>query len=127
MWTDKWVGLPYRERGRGPDAYDCLGLVIAIWRERFGAEPPDPMISRLGSLRQRVVRQAVGELTRVETAREGDVLLFFMAGGSFHTGYALNDRDMLHLETDTARSCIERFRSPFWAGKLEGIYRYEPA
>lgn len=130
MWVNKWVGLPYQERGRGPDAYDCLGLVIAVWRERFGAEPPDPMISRTGSLRERVVRDAVGQvgdLRRVESAREGDLLLFYMAGGSYHVGYALDDKDMLHLESERLTSCIERWRSPFWLGKLEGVYRYEPA
>lgn len=38
---DDFVGLPYREGARGPDAYDCYGLVAAIFRGLRGIELPD--------------------------------------------------------------------------------------
>jgi len=124
MWTDAWVGLPYAEFGRGPKVYDCLGLYLAVYHERFGVDLPDPMISRFGSARPATTGAALGDYHRVDAAREGDALLFTMAGRSMHVGYALNARDMLHLETDQARSCVERWNSTRWRGKLEGIYRY---
>ena len=34
MWTDAWIGIPYQDLGRGPDAYDCLGLFLAVQRVR---------------------------------------------------------------------------------------------
>lgn len=39
-WND-YIGLPYREAARGPDAYDCYGLVAAVFRAARGVELPD--------------------------------------------------------------------------------------
>lgn len=41
MTLDDFVGLPYREGARGPDAYDCYGLVAAVFRAIRGVELPD--------------------------------------------------------------------------------------
>lgn len=41
MTLDDFVGLPYREGARGPDAYDCYGLVAAVFRAVHGVELPD--------------------------------------------------------------------------------------
>ena len=41
MTLDDFVGLPYREGARGPDAYDCYGLVAAVLRAMRGVELPD--------------------------------------------------------------------------------------
>ena len=125
MWTDQWIGIPYRELGRGPEAYDCLGLFLAVYRDRFGVEIPDPAYSRRDSLRRARVWSRIGDLGRaVDRPQEGDALLFLMGGRSLHIGYALDHKDMLHLETDAARSCVERWRLDRWQTKLEGIYRY---
>lgn len=41
MTFDDFVGLPYREGARGPDAYDCYGLVAAVFRALRGVSLPD--------------------------------------------------------------------------------------
>lgn len=41
MNVDLFVGLPYREGARGPDAYDCYGLVAAVLKAARGVELPD--------------------------------------------------------------------------------------
>lgn len=41
MTINDFVGLPYREAARGPDAYDCYGLVMAVFRVLRGVELPD--------------------------------------------------------------------------------------
>lgn len=28
----KWLGTPYRQKGRGPDGLDCIGLLVVIGR-----------------------------------------------------------------------------------------------
>lgn len=35
-----WVGLPWTDRGRGPDGYDCWGLLRAAFRQGTGIELP---------------------------------------------------------------------------------------
>lgn len=39
-----YLGLPFRDGGRGPDAYDCWGLVKAVYRD-FGLEVKDYIVS----------------------------------------------------------------------------------
>ncbi|GGG77496.1 hypothetical protein GCM10011415_28000 [Salipiger pallidus] len=122
MWTDDWIGLPYAERGRGPEAFDCLGLWLALQQLRFGREIPDPDCTMQAALRQSVVDEFRPRFERVEIAEEGDALLFLSAGRPLHLGYALNNRDMLHIEAHSG-SRVDCWRSMRWNGKLEGIYR----
>lgn len=124
MWSDDWIGVPYAERGRGPIAYDCLGLFLALHRARFDRVLPDPACSMRDAVRNETVEALRPRYERVSHAREGDALLFRMAGRPLHLGFALDDQDMLHTLDDAEHSSrIERFRSASWLGKLEGIYR----
>ncbi|MGO4154335.1 NlpC/P60 family protein [Cupriavidus sp. YAF13] len=38
---NRYVELPYCSGGRGPDAFDCWGLLIFVQRAHFGREMPD--------------------------------------------------------------------------------------
>lgn len=40
-WAAALIGRPYRERGHGPDAFDCWGLLQFAWRMRLGIDVPD--------------------------------------------------------------------------------------
>lgn len=39
-WWSGYVGLPFESRGRGPHAYDCWGLVRAVYLDRLGVDLP---------------------------------------------------------------------------------------
>ena len=41
MNINQYIGLPYREGARGPDAYDCYGLVAEVYRACRGIQLPD--------------------------------------------------------------------------------------
>lgn len=41
MNWDRYIGLPYAEGARGPEAYDCYGLVAAVFRAARGVVLPD--------------------------------------------------------------------------------------
>ena len=40
--VDELLGKPFRLGARGPDAFDCFGLVGWLYREVYGIEIPDP-------------------------------------------------------------------------------------
>ena len=63
------------------------------------------------------------DVIRVAQAQEGDALLFYAHGRPLHLGFALNNQDMLHIDS-IAGSRVERWRAAAWLGKLEGIYRF---
>jgi cell wall-associated NlpC family hydrolase len=41
MNLNQYIGLPYCEGARGPDAFDCYGLVAAVYRDVRGIVLPD--------------------------------------------------------------------------------------
>lgn len=40
-WAIGLIGRPYVALARGPDAFDCWGLCVYVWREQFGLAVPD--------------------------------------------------------------------------------------
>lgn len=40
MWVSDFVGKPFEDGARGPDAYDCWGLVRAVYAEMLGIDLP---------------------------------------------------------------------------------------
>lgn len=40
-WAAKYIGKPWRPAARGPEAFDCWGLVMAVYRECLGIELPE--------------------------------------------------------------------------------------
>ena len=123
MWTDRWVGLPFRHGGRGPEAFDCLGLFLALMRERLGLVLPDPQVPLATDTHAPELAGLVdcGRIA-AEPYREGDAALFRAADG-LHVGFILNDRDMLHMEYGQIGSCIAPWRHGKWSGRLIEVYR----
>lgn len=123
MFPSDWVGLPYARLGRGP-GFDCLGLFLALQRERHGRAIPDPLCTPLTAVRDGAIDTMRPLFRRVDRPREGDALLFHVRGAVLHVGYALDARDMLHVQTDPG-SVIERWTAARWASRLEGVYRWD--
>ncbi len=40
-WAVPYIGLPWVRGARGPDAYDCWGLLVHLYRSRYKTELPD--------------------------------------------------------------------------------------
>ena len=66
MWTDDWIGIPYQERGRGPE-YDCLGLFVALQRDRHGRAIFDPACSMKSAALQRLADRVAGQVETSST------------------------------------------------------------
>lgn len=124
MWTDDWVGLPHEPLGRGPDAYDCLGLFLALQRERHGRALFDPLCRIDEAARARLSNRYRPEWQRVGAAVEGAAVLFLVRGQALHVGYALGPNLMLHSSGEAGQSIVEDFTSSAWGARLEGIYVY---
>lgn len=81
------IGLPWRERGAGPDAYDCWGLAVHVQRELFNRDLPfsDALVEDGQALREIIETIRGSELQRlwqpVETPAHGDLVI--MAQGVF--------------------------------------------
>lgn len=102
------IGKPYVEHGRGPDGYDCYGVVIEFYG-RAGIRFPDAFYS--GPEREGLadeVREAVmhGLPARRIDGPEYGCLVELELGGSPHVGVYLDGGRFFHA-TRNAGVCVQ--------------------
>ena len=102
MNVNDFIGLPYREGARGPDAYDCYGLVAAVLRAAHGVELPDWYADTPGPQgASRAISAALageaagGRSVKVETPADYDIAVVGSATRPHHVGVVL-DGGVLH-------------------------------
>ena len=105
------IGKPYKEKGRGPDGYDCYGLCIEVCK-RFGTALPE-MSDMLESLFLPVSQPIPGDLVLVTNV------------GEKHAGVMIDDTLFLQVVATGRRGvhCM-RIDHPWVSGRIEGYYRY---
>ncbi|MDN5938754.1 MAG: C40 family peptidase [Salinisphaera sp.] len=134
-WASSYIGTPYADRGRGP-AYDCWGLVWAVYRDVFGIGIPsygdDYPASIAGADIQTLIdreclawrEQPLAQTGPLPAYAEGDVVILRMLGKRMHCGLCLADGRFLHVMVG-CRAVIERLDSPLWRKRIAGVYRHE--
>lgn len=120
MTIDDLIGKPYKIGARGPDAYDCAGLVVELLRRRnIHLGIPDTPTTGDAQLlvMTRILRT---RWVDVEQPYRGCVVLF--DGG--HVGVMLDLYRFIHCAADVGQVCIERIDSPLWRKRFMGYYEY---
>ena len=121
----KYIGIPYKVKGRTMDAIDCYGLVIKFYEDIFNIHLPDygRSIDDNPDAVSRTVIDSRGEWTRVENPQFGDVAIFNIAGKPIHIGLFIGGDDFLHC-LHGRNSCIENLQNLSWKRRLDGFYRW---
>jgi len=103
---DDLIGKPYKENGRGPDGYDCYGLVLTVCH-RLGIDLPD---------RQELLKVP---FEKVEIKQHGDIVFI----PPDHVGVMENKNMMLQV---MIRHPVHRMKinHPWVKDRIEGFYRY---
>lgn len=129
-WTERWTAKRYAEGGTGPDAYDCVGIVVAVLEREFGvleaAERPVP--TSAAELHAEIGRRTGqrGPWVRVDRAeglRVGDVLCF--AHGGAHVGIYAGEGIMLHADPRAGIVATARCDRGIWTRTLMAVLRHE--
>lgn len=94
-WSASLIGRPYAAGARGPDAFDCFGLVQFVWRERLGLSVPDmrlraPRAMRC-MLRGRPYRRDGIVAVAVADPAEFDAVYLTWRSASHHVGLWIGD------------------------------------
>lgn len=129
-WVEPWVGLPFRDCGRGPREVDCYGLVVCLLRERLGLDLPalDSYSDTEDPVELATVVSGVRARWReVFRPIECDVVLFRITGLPCHVGVVVDVEGawFLHAQRGVGTAC-ERWDSPRWNRRVEGFYRWTP-
>lgn len=128
-WVSDYIGLPFREMGRGCDGCDCWGLVRLIYAERAGLNLPD----YLGHYEGCDDHRSLGDLIPHEAAdwidvprgeeQAGDVLVLRMRGVPMHTAMVVGRGVMIHVHSGI-NTVLENYNRPQWTQRVIGIYRH---
>lgn len=123
------IGLPWLAGARGPEAYDCWGLFLAVQRQHFGRDLPQIPID---ALNLRAVLDAFhGHPERqrwqpVRTAEEGDAVLMRQSRYPVHIGVWLDidGGGVLHAvrHAGVVFQTLAALDAHGW--RIEGYYRF---
>ena len=129
-WAADLIGRPWVAGGRGPDAFDCWGLVRRVQAERFGRSLPEIPVDAgdlraiLGAFRDHPERR---RWALTETPAEGDCALMRQSRHPVHVGVwlAVDGGGVLHCVRG-AGVVFQRPKGLLQAGwRIEGFYRFE--
>lgn len=102
------LGKTYKYGGRGPDAFDCSGLVYFAYK-KVGVTLP-VTAEEQGRIGVEVSRDAV---------LPGDLVVFKIRR-DFHVGIMLNERDFIHASRSRGVA-IDDLTLPYWTRSLRGF------
>ncbi len=123
------VGAPFADFGRGPESFDCYGIVIEGARA-MGLELPDygsaasHLWREIGKRAED--RRAMFERIPLREALKGDVVAFHtrVEGIVDHLGLMVSRFDFLHATRATGGQ-ICSLGHPAWGAMVEGVYRWK--
>lgn len=118
---EKYIGIPFEYKGRGPDAYDCYGLLRKLYQEHRGILIPD---YNSETEVERIAMQfsaGIEDWVEVEK-REGVAVLMRVSGLGAHVGYVIGDGKFIHTWERTGGVAIERLDT--WKNLIIGYYDY---
>ncbi|HEV7284694.1 MAG TPA: NlpC/P60 family protein [Kaistia sp.] len=119
------IGRPFAYGGRGPEAYDCYGLVMEMWRRVHGTELPDyGSPEKLALISLHMHRAAGRDWVRVDDFTPGSVVLFRVEGFGAHVGFVLPYRRFLHAWHETGGVTREALDTADWRERRIGCYRF---
>lgn len=128
-WTEKYIGLPYRDLGRDRQGADCWGLAIIVYGGELGIALPSYVGGYQSTDERREIAdliagaQATGPWSRIEAvARPFDIALFRRGPFDSHIGIVVSPGLMIHLPDDSAK--IEHYNTGRWRPRLRAIYRH---
>lgn len=115
------IGKPFRYGGRGPDYFDCYGLVREMCA-RQGNPLPDYVTPNtdLGI----AMLLAEGKKSWEQSPREAGAVVAIRVGRLVsHVGFMLSEFEMLHVWKHGGGVCVERMDE--WERRIAGFYRFK--
>lgn len=126
MNFEKYIGIPFLEKGRDVSGVDCWGLVRLIYKQEYNINLPSFVADYELSDDQRI-----GELfaqykegwTTLTQPEPGCAVIFRMFGTESHIGVAVDNAHFIHVR-EGRDTVIESLESSKWAKRIVGFYKY---
>ena len=125
----QYIGIPFKEKGRDPQGFDCWGICREILSTVFHIDVPsyteDYVTTKEGSEISALIGcESLGwsEVT-LSHAQPGDVLVLRMRGRPWHCALFIDPPWFIHADPK-AGVVRERWDSIIWEKRISEIYRH---
>lgn len=129
VWLNKYIGIPYQDKGRDFNGIDCYGLIYLIYNTEFNIKLPHYLDSYSSADDKETASKAVIQgLTdgweRVEKPKFGDMVVLNIMARPWHCGLMVHESMFVHAPVRALVS-MERLDRPIWTKRLNGFYRHK--
>jgi len=118
------LGKKFEHNGRGPDKYDCYGLVKEIY-QKLGVELPEYFVPDEPASISKAVDEGKKLFLQIDKP-EKYCLVLFTTRPPFvsHIGVMLDDVRFIHISPGSQVS-VERVDSIIWKSRIAGFYKWK--
>lgn len=119
----KYLGRPFIRGGRGPDAFDCYGLCMSVYKD-LGINLPDINTKEEIEKNYATADSYIHLFDRLEDPKPFCLVAFYLIPEKVvsHVGIVMPDlKTMLHC-CNSKRVSVESMK--FWSHKFAGYYEY---
>ncbi len=127
---DRYVGIPYLDRGRSIAGCDCYGLVWLVMLELRGVELPSFVECYVTAADRRAIadliaaRRSPWRPVAAGSERPFDGVLLRAGRLETHIGLVVDQGRLLHVN-EGGESQIERYSAPPMSHRVSGFYRFQ--
>jgi sulfur carrier protein ThiS len=126
MWSNKYIGIPYKDYGRDETGIDCWGLACLVYKQEFNIELPT-FINEYKAHDRKQLHQIIAQhresWVRLDQPKPGCLVLFRILGSESHVGIAVSETEFLHARNGYDSS-VESFNSTNWKDRIVGYFEY---
>ncbi len=126
MNYEKYIGIPYAEKGRDATGLDCYGLVRLIYKEEFKIDLPSFTTEYTQNDTDRIaelIAQYKEGWEQLDEPQEGSIVLFRIRGSESHVGVVVSPTHFIHVREN--QDCvIEVLNSTAWTRRRIGYFKY---
>ncbi len=130
MDVNRYIGLPYKDKGRSIEGVDCWGLVRLVYQAEFGIELPSYTECYASATEAAEIDKLItgerGAWTEVLPGQErlGDIIVLRLLGHPMHVGVIVEPGMMVHILEGVNAVC-ERYTGILWRRRIVCILRHE--
>lgn len=125
----KYLGVPWKEKGRSLEGLDCYGLMVMIYAD-FGFklldwEEENKDYDEKWYLKENILEENYWkQWEKIEEPAPLDVVLLSgIEGMAYHAGIVLTSRRFIH--TCKAGTVVSRLDDRRWKSRIQGFYRFK--
>ena len=129
-WSNRFVGIPFRDLGRDRSGCDCWGLGCIIYQEELGITLPDYLGDYASADEQAEISLLISgaAISPLWMPVKGiavafDVAVFRRGRASAHLGIVIRHGIMIHVAGED-QSKLQRYDEGAWKHRFAGHYRH---